>query len=280
VCSTSASATRRQALIDFDFTGNTLNNNLDLLGIDLAKLDALLLTHGHYDHFGGMVGFLTAHKKKLKPGLPFYLGGEECFCSRESGPANASTNYGALDRKAIAEAGLQVLFADRPSLFADHGFTTGLLPQVSFEKPMQSTRMKIGVQPDGIGCAPEDLPAEKRSLTIVPDDFQHERATCFNIKGKGLVIMASCGHRGIVNSVRGAIKVSGITKVHAILGGFHLMPMPLDYVRSTVTALKEINPDYLIPMHCTGTPLYEVAKQEIPGRVLLSSTGTRYTFGA
>jgi 7,8-dihydropterin-6-yl-methyl-4-(beta-D-ribofuranosyl)aminobenzene 5'-phosphate synthase len=272
-------AETRQVLIDFGFTGDTINNNLDLLGIDVSKLDAMLLTHGHYDHFGGMVGFLAAHGKKLKPGLPFYLGGEECFCSRETGPVNAPSNFGALDRRAIADAGLQVLFAERPSLLADHGFTTGFIPLASFEKPAQPSRMKVGVRPDGLGCAPEGLPAEKRNLTIVPDDFQHEQATCFNVKGKGLVIMTSCGHRGIVNSVRGAIKVSGISKVHAIIGGFHLMPMPAEYVRSTVAALKEINPDYLIPMHCTGTTFYEVAKQEMPGRVLLSSTGTRYTFG-
>lgn len=273
-------AETRQLLVDFGFTGDTLNNNLDLLGIDTAKLDAMLLSHGHYDHFGGMVGFLAAHQAKLRPGLPFYLGGEECFCSRETGPADAPSNFGALNRRAIAEAGLRVLFAERPSLLADHGFTTGYIPLVSFEQPAQASRMKIGVQPDGLGCAPEGLPAEKRKLTIVPDDFQHEHATCFNVKGKGLVIMTSCGHRGIVNSVRGAIKVSGIAKVHAILGGFHLAPMPEEYVRSTVAALKAFNPDYLIPMHCTGTAFYEAAKQELPGRVLLSSTGTRFTFGA
>ena len=61
----------RQILVDFGFTADTLNNNLGLIGIDPAKLDATLLTHGHYDHFGGMVGFLAAHGKKLKPGLPF-----------------------------------------------------------------------------------------------------------------------------------------------------------------------------------------------------------------
>ena len=271
-------AETRQVLVDFGFTGDTLNNNLDLLGIDVSKLDAMLLSHGHYDHFGGMAGFLAAHGKELKPGLPFYLGGEECFCSRETGPADAPSNFGALDRRAIAAAGLQVLFAERPSLLADHGFTTGYIPLVSFEKPAQPSRMKIGVR-DGVGCAPEGLPAEKRNLTIVPDDFQHEHATCYNVKGKGLVIMTSCGHRGIVNSVRGAIKVAGISKVHAIIGGFHLMPMPEEYVRSTVAALKEFDPDYLIPMHCTGTPFYEVAKQELPGRVLLSSTGTRFVFG-
>ena len=58
------------------------------------------------------------------------------------------------------------------------------------------------------------------------------------------------------------------------------MPMPADYVRETVAALKALEPDYLIPMHCTGTPFYEAAKQEMPGKVLLSSTGTRFTFGS
>ena len=224
--------------------------------------------------------FLAAHQARLKPGLPFYLGGEECFCSRETGPADTPSNFGALSRKAIAQAGLRVLYAERPSLLAEHGFTTGYIPLASFEKPAQPSRMKIGLQADGAGCAPEGLPEEKRALAIVTDDFQHEHATCFNVKGKGLVVMTSCGHRGVVNSVRGAIKVSGISKVHAILDGFHLMPMPEDYVRSTVAALQEFNPDYLIPMHCTGTTFYEVAKQALPGRVLLSSTGTRFTFGA
>jgi 7,8-dihydropterin-6-yl-methyl-4-(beta-D-ribofuranosyl)aminobenzene 5'-phosphate synthase len=270
----------RRIQTDFGFTGETLNNNLDLLGIDPGKLDALLLTHGHYDHFGAMVGFLAAHKAKLKPGLPFFLGGEECFCTRETGPANTPSNFGALDRKAIADAGLRVVFAERPSLLADHGFTTGWISQVSFEKPAQPSRMKVGLRPDGLGCAPEGLPQEKRNVTMVPDDFQHEQATCFNLKGKGLVVLTSCGHRGIVNSIRSAMKVSGINKVHAVIGGFHLMPMPADYLRSTIAALKEINPDYLIPMHCSGTPFYEIAKQELPGRVPLSSTGTRFVFSA
>ena len=269
----------RQMLVDFGFSATALNNNLELLGIDPAKLDAMLLTHGHYDHFGGMVGFLQQHAGQLKKDLPFYLGGEECFCTRETGPANAPSNFGSLDRHAIAKAGVQVVFAEKASVVADHVFTSGYIPLVSFEKPMQPSRMKVGVGADGLGCAPTGLPPEKQTLTIAPDDFQHEQATCFHIKGKGLVVLTSCGHRGIVNSVRAAMQVSGINKIHAIIGGFHLMPMPLDYVKSTVAELKALNPDFLIPMHCSGLPFYEEAKAQLPGRVPLASTGTVFVLG-
>ena len=115
---------------------------------------------------------------------------------------------------------------------------------------------------------------------MMVDDFQHELATCYRVKGKGLVVMTSCGHRGVVNTVQAALQVSGASKVHAILGGFHLMPMSVDYAQQTARALAELEPDCLIPMHCSGENFIEAAKQAMPGRVLRSSTGTRFTFGA
>ena len=271
---------QRQVLIDFGFNPITLNNNLDILGVDPSQLDALVLSHGHYDHFGGMVGFLQAHGSKLRKGLPFFLGGEECFCTREGGIGPGVGNFGALDRQAIRDAGIVLNFAERPSVLAGHGFTTGRIGRDSFEKVLSPTRMTVGVK-DGLGCAPEGVPEAKRTATtLVPDDFDHEQATAFLVKGKGLVVMTSCGHRGVVNSVRAAQKASGVQKVHAVLGGFHLAPHPPEYLRQTAEALREVNPDWLIPMHCSGEPFIAIAQQVMGEKVLRSSTGTRLTFGA
>ena len=276
----SLSGESRQVLIDFGFTSATLNSNLDILGVDPGRLDALVLSHGHYDHFGGLVGFLEAHRGRLKAGLPFVLGGEECFCSREGGIGENIGSFGALDRQAIANAKLAVRYAERPSLVAGHAFTTGRIPADSFERVLFPTRMSVGVK-DGIGCAPEGLPEDKRSVTtLIPDDFQHEQATAFVVRDKGLVVMTSCGHRGVVNSVRTAQKVSGVQKVHAILGGFHLAPHPPEYLRQTAEAIKTLSPDWLIPMHCSGEPFFAIARDVLGDKVLRSSTGTRFVFGA
>lgn len=269
----------KQVLFDFAWTSETLLNNMALLGIDPSKFDAIALSHGHYDHFGGMVGFLEATKGKLKKDIPFYLGGEECFCTRELSVPGNPGNFGALDRDAIKKAGLVVTFAERPSIIASHGFTTGFIPTEGFEKVLSPTSMSVGVK-DNLGCAPEKINPAKKTFTNVPDDFEHEQATVYNVKGKGLVIMTSCGHRGIVNSVRSAIKVSGINKVHAIMGGFHLAPHPPEYLKQTVEGLKQFNPDFLIPMHCSGETFITMAAAEFGPKFIRSSTGSRFIFTA
>jgi 7,8-dihydropterin-6-yl-methyl-4-(beta-D-ribofuranosyl)aminobenzene 5'-phosphate synthase len=241
-------------------------------------LDALVLSHGHYDHFGGLVGFLQRYKGKLKPKLPLFVGGEDCFCSREWTAPPARGNFGTLDRKALQAANLTVTSAEGPSLVADHGFTTGQIGLQSFEKLLSPTAMKVGVD-HGVGCYADKLPEEERTKTVVPDQFRHEIATAFNVKGRGLVVLTSCSHRGVVNAIKQAQAASGVEKVHAVIGGFHLAPYKEDYVQQTVAALKDINVDYLIPLHCTGEPFYEIAKIEMPKKLLRSYTGTRFVFG-
>jgi 7,8-dihydropterin-6-yl-methyl-4-(beta-D-ribofuranosyl)aminobenzene 5'-phosphate synthase len=267
----------RSALVDFGFTPEALINNTELLGIDPSRLDALVLSHGHYDHFGGLVGFLQKHKSKLKPGLPLYVGGEDCFCSRQWTAAPVRGDFGALDRRALKDAKLSVTYAEGPSLVADHGFTSGQIELGSFEKLLSPTAMTIGMEGD-LGCHPERLPQNERTQTVVPDQFRHEIATGFNLKGKGLVLVTSCSHRGVVNAIKQAQAASGIEKVHAVIGGFHLAPYQDDYVQQTVAALRGLNVDHVIPLHCTGEAFYDRAKSEMPDKVLRSYTGTRFVF--
>ena len=73
---------------------------------------------------------------------------------------------------------------------------------------------------------------------------------------------------------------SGINKVHAVIGGFHLAPYKEDYVRDTVAAMKDMDIDYIIPLHCTGEPFYDMVKAEMPNKLLRSYTGTRFVFSA
>jgi 7,8-dihydropterin-6-yl-methyl-4-(beta-D-ribofuranosyl)aminobenzene 5'-phosphate synthase len=267
----------RSVLVDFGYTPDALLNNLDLLRIDASLIDALVLSHGHYDHFGGLSGFLAATKGRLKKNIPFFVGGEECFCTREL-PNGAQ--YGALDRKAIIESGLTLMIAEGPAIVADHAFTTGQIPLSSFEKPLSPTRMKAGIN-NGWGCFPERLPPQKNTNTFIPDDLQHELGTNFVVKGKGLVILTSCSHRGVVNTVKQAQAASGVQKVHAIIGGMHLVP-PLteDYIRETVLALKAVNPDYIVAAHCSGDTFYDIARTEMPKKVIRSAVGTRLVFEA
>ena len=84
----------------------------------------------------------------------------------------------------------------------------------------------------------------------------------------------------MINAIKQAQATSGINKLHAVIGGFHLAPYKEDYVRDTVKAIKDMDIDYVIPLHCTGEPFYEMAKTEIPNKLLSCYTGTRFVFNA
>jgi 7,8-dihydropterin-6-yl-methyl-4-(beta-D-ribofuranosyl)aminobenzene 5'-phosphate synthase len=270
-------AESRSTLVDFAYTPQTLLNNLDLLGIDPATIDALVLSHGHFDHYGGLAGFLEQTKGRRKPKLPIYLGGEECFCARQWTAPPVRGDFGALDRRALETADLSIMFSPGPALVAEHGFTTGRIELASFEKVLSPSTMKIG-RTGVLGCYPEEFTAEERQKATIPDQFRHEIGTAFHIKGRGLVILTSCSHRGVVNVIEQARRASGVSKIHAIVGGLHLAPQNEGYVRQTVDALRAIDPDYVVPLHCSGEPFYEIMKAEMPTKLLRGYTGTEFTF--
>ena len=269
----------RRVLVDYGFTPDALVNNTGHARDRPGQLDALVLSHGHYDHFGGLAGFLRQAKGQLRPKLPFYIGGEECFCSREWTGPPVKGNFGAIDRAALAEADVTVTFAEGPAMVGDHAFTTGQIPLTSFEKVLSPSQMTVGVE-HGFGCYPERMSEEQRKLQVIPDQFQHEIATVLNLKGRGLIVLTSCSHRGVVNIVRQAQAVSGDPEGACRARRLPPRSYKEDYVREVVASLKEIDPDYIVPMHCTGEPFYEMVKAEMPEKLLRSFTGTRFVFEA
>ena len=186
-----AGSETRNVLVDFGYTPVALNNNMALLGLDPGKIDALVLSHGHYDHFGGLVGFLSQNKGKLTAKLPIFLGGEECFCARQWLAPPMKGDFGALDRVAMQDADLVIMFSEGPALVADQAFTTGKVDLKSFEKVLSPSAMNIG-RVGNFGCYPEAFAAEEQEKGSIPDQFRHEIGTAFNLKGRGLIVLSSC----------------------------------------------------------------------------------------
>lgn len=260
-------------LIDFGYTPQTLLNNLDLLGVHPDSMDAMVLSHGHYDHFGGLDGLLAT--RRVRRGTPLFIGGEEAFCERLRGTRPGASSFGAIDRTAIAKAGMDLIVSGNPHVVAGHGFTTGEIPYVTSERPRVPTAML-----PGRNCSRALLEPAKRDLDFVADDAVHELGTVFNVAGRGLVVIGACSHRGIINTVRQAQAVSGVTRVHAIVGGFHLVPpQTRAQALETVTMMQALKPDYVIPGHCSGDLFFAAASAVMPDKVIRSVVGASYRFG-
>jgi 7,8-dihydropterin-6-yl-methyl-4-(beta-D-ribofuranosyl)aminobenzene 5'-phosphate synthase len=270
---------QRTLMLDFGYSAPVLLNNINIIGIDPGKIDALIVSHGHFDHFGGLQGFLKKYRNVLPADVRLYAGGEDNFCHRLAGPQNELADFGTLDRRELAAQRVTTVLCETPTVIAGHAFTTGKIQRSGIERVLPNTMVEFAMK-DGLGCnASHYLPAEMEGK-IVPDEHIHEHATCFNVKNKGLVVISSCGHVGIVNSVHQAQEVSGIRKVDAIMGGFHLGPAPPDYLNQVVAEIKKLEPDVLIPMHCSGLNFVQEARRQMPEKVLVTTTGSRLTFGA
>jgi 7,8-dihydropterin-6-yl-methyl-4-(beta-D-ribofuranosyl)aminobenzene 5'-phosphate synthase len=276
----------RRYLLDFGFTSDVYVNNLEIMNIDVGQVDALIISHGHYDHVGGLMGFLDAQRSQMRKDLRLYTGGEDDFCHRYSRNADGSfTDFGTpLDRRRLRALNVEPILSEVPIVVEGHAFTTGVVPRTSIEHVLPNTWVKYGVQ-DGLGCDTDayinhHFSAEELAGKAMPDQHWHEHATCFRLGDRGLVVISSCGHAGIINTLHRAQEITGVEKIFALVGGFHLAPAPDDYLRQVMTELQKFDLQHVLPMHCSGLNFTQLAKQEMPEKLVLCDTGSSFTFTA
>jgi 7,8-dihydropterin-6-yl-methyl-4-(beta-D-ribofuranosyl)aminobenzene 5'-phosphate synthase len=271
----------RTLMLDYGYTPEALLNNFELLGLDPKTIDALIVSHGHFDHYGGLIGFLDKYRSALPADVKLYAGGEDNFCHRvqATGTPGEFSDFGFLDRRALAARKVGVVLCEQPTVIGGHAFTSGQIKRRTDEKILPNTFEQFGIT-DGLGCdASHYTPAELAGKTV-PDEHHNEHVTVYHVKERGLVVLSSCSHRGVVNAVKQAQEVSGVDKLHALLGGFHLGPAPMDYTKHIVSEIVDLKPDIVVPMHCSGENFVEAMREIAPDRLFLGSTGATLTFGA
>ncbi len=266
----SASAdAKAQYMLDFGYTPEILNRNFDLLDIDPARLSGLILSHAHRDHYGGMEGFVDRHRIRMPHDMSFYTGGEGVFRERWiKGTEDDYVSWGALDRTALTAQNVVPVACETPRAMAG-AFTTGYIERTSFETVTGGSMLE----------SEDHYSDDERRGKLVKDEHHEEHATCYIVRGRGLVVISSCGHTGIINTIRTAMAVTNVDKLHAVIGGFHLGMAPPDYVDHTVDEFEKLKPDVVLPMHCSGANFIDAMRRRMPDQLVTTNLGSRFTFG-
>ena len=262
VVTATAGGTSRNLLFDFGFSPQGAAFNADALGLDLSSIEAMVLSHGHMDHFGGLLALV---EKVGKQGIELILHPQAFRKPRYIKVSETlKVNLPALPREKIAEAGVVLIESQEPRPLLDSRLLfLGQIPKkTDFEKGFP----RMFYDEDG------------RSKW---DPIEDDTAVAAHVKGKGLIILSGCAHSGIVNTVKYAQDLTGVDKIYAVMGGFHLTGADFEpIIKPTADALKALDPTYIIPTHCTGRKAVMHLEKEMPDKFLLNMSGTRMVFAA
>ena len=245
-------------LMDTGMSSKCFFNNINALNVDINKIDSVILSHGHFDHIGGIVEFF----KQVSREIPLILHPEAFLERRLNNPSEGPSEVPILNENDLRNAGAKIIKSKGPySLASDLILITGEVERKTiFEKGFPWAQAKINGE-------------------WMVDPFRDDQGIIIKLKDKGLVIISGCAHAGIINTVNYSKKITQTNKIHAVLGGFHLTgPLFKQIIPPTIEEMKKINPDYLVPMHCTGWDAINQFKEEMPDNVIINTVGTTYIF--
>jgi len=271
----------RRVLWDVGASASTVLENLRRMEIDPTSIGTIALSHGHWDHVAGLSDVLRAVCRAPEAKM-FPAGSTDEELLRHARPSTISViahpaafrerwgflkdgrRYGpinATSREEWEALGADVVESEDPYRIADGCWASGYVPRESFETAGRSKEMRF-----------------RDGDRFLADDIEEDQSIFLHVEGKGLVVVAGCAHAGIVNTVRYAKRISGIDRVHAVLGGFHLGRASEDDIQRTVDAIAEMEPAMIVPSHCTGFAAMRRFAERMPDAFVLGTVGTAYTF--
>ena len=250
----------KSILYDAGLSQETATHNLKVLGLELKSVEAMVLSHGHADHHGGLEGMLRRVGRKK---LPFVLHPDAWQDRRIVFPSGTEIHMPPPNRKLLEDKDVQILEERGPTLLLNESIlVSGQVERVtSFEKgfPFQQAHRNGKWEPD-------------------PWIWDDQGIIC-NVKAKGLVVVSSCSHSGVVNVLQNAKRITGVEKIHAFVGGLHLTGGTFEkIIPETIDELKEIGPDVIVPGHCTGWKAAHQISHALPEAYVQTSVGTHMLF--
>ena len=250
-------------LFDTALSPDAMIDNADRLGVRLSDVQAVVLSHGHFDHAGGLAG-LAARQGARR--LPMVVHPAIWTRRRLVVPGAEPDGLPTLSRSAIEAEGLEVIERRHPSLLIDGSvLITGEVDRTTdFERGMPAAHQALSDS----GWRHDPLVLDDQALVV-------------HVRGRGLLVLTGCGHAGAVNIVRHAQRLTGIPELYALIGGLHLGgPAFEPVIEPTVAALRRLDPALLVPGHCTGWRAQHRLSSALPDAWTFGSSGSSYQLTA
>ncbi|NLN60375.1 MAG: MBL fold metallo-hydrolase [Deltaproteobacteria bacterium] len=249
---------RGTLIFDGGFSPAGAAQNARSLGLDLKKVDCFVLSHGHADHWGGLraLAKATGHSR-----LPLVVHPEAFRTGRHSISKGIIYRMPQLTRPYLEKAGFELWENRKPC------------------RILQGDALFLGEIPRSTDFEQNERHAYYRENGWnKEDDFLDDSSLALLLRGKGLVIVTGCAHAGIINTIQQARKITGESRVFAVIGGFHLTGKTKKQLEPLLEALRQCAPRYVIPCHCTGRKASLWIEETMPEAFLLNMSGTKFTF--